>query len=223
MPASYYSVMIPGAAHSGRLLLASRSARRRQLLSEAGIDHDWLHPGIEDSHLFPGQAHPAQWVAALAHLKAQAGLALALESGRTPTLVLGADTVCVKSGELLGTPVDVADAERILRTLMNGEHDVVTGVAILNHAGSRRLFVDSARVRVGNVPESELRSYLESGQWGGKAGAYNLSERLAAGWPIEYAGDPTTIMGLPMRKLLGHLGRIASTGVVGVPGAGVIP
>jgi predicted house-cleaning NTP pyrophosphatase (Maf/HAM1 superfamily) len=50
---------------------------------------------------------------------------------------------------------------------------------------------------------------VDSGQWAGKAGAYNLSERLEAGWPIEYEGDPTTIMGLPMRALMARLERVA--------------
>jgi predicted house-cleaning NTP pyrophosphatase (Maf/HAM1 superfamily) len=60
-------------------------------------------------------------------------------------------------------------------------------------------------VRVGHIPDLEIEWYLASGQWRGKAGAYNLSERLTAGWPIEYDGDPGTIMGLPMRKLTGRL------------------
>lgn len=69
------------------------------------------------------------------------------------------------------------------------------------------LFTDTARVRVGRIPIAEIESYVASGQWRGKAGAYNLAERLAAGWPIEYEGDPATIMGLPMRRLTRCLAR----------------
>ena len=67
--------------------------------------------------------------------------------------------------------------------------------------GGRSLFWDSARVTVGAIDERALQAYLDSGEWRGKAGAYNLYERIEAGWPIQFEGDPTTIMGLPMRKL----------------------
>jgi septum formation protein len=152
---------------------------------------------VDDAELAPGAIRPEQWAAALAYLKARAGAAAA-HSG--PSAVLGADTVCVKEDRFIGQPVDEADARRILRLLEGGEHDVITGVALV--AGPRRqIGADRARVRMGTIGEARLEAYLASGQWRGKAGAYNLSERIAAGWPIEYDGDPTTIMGLPMRLL----------------------
>ena len=57
---------------------------------------------------------------------------------------------------------------------------------------------------------ARIDEYVATGEWSGKAGAYNLSERMAAGWPIEYDGDPTTIMGLPMRALLARLEQAAA-------------
>ncbi|MFW5653377.1 MAG: Maf family protein [Planctomycetota bacterium] len=74
------------------------------------------------------------------------------------------------------------------------------------HLARRLLFVDTADVEVGNVRSADIKSYLDTGDWRGKAGAYNLSERLTAGWPITYEGDPTTIMGLPMGLLQQVLG-----------------
>lgn len=204
-----------GSADAGgmpRLFLASRSPRRRQLLAEHGLEHEAAHPGLDDGELEPGRVSPAAWVASLAYLKAAAGAeALGARVVARGGLVLGADTTVVKDGQIIGQPKGVADAERILRLLSDGEHEVLTGVALLDPATRcRDVFVDRARVRVGRLSEAQLAAYLASGQWRGKAGAYNLRERLEAGWPIEHEGDPTSIMGLPMRALRARLERHAA-------------
>lgn len=184
-------------ARGGRLVLASRSPRRRLLLTDAGIDHDVVDTGIDDADLEPGDVSPAEWAASLAYLKARAGAAL---GGGADRPVLGADTVCVKDGGMIGQPVDAADARRILQLFEDGEHDVITGVALVSRT-RRELRADRARVHVGRIGQERLEEYVAGGGWRGKAGAYNLSERLEAGWPIRYEGDPTTVMGLPMRLL----------------------
>ncbi|MEK6701718.1 MAG: Maf family protein [Planctomycetota bacterium] len=184
-----------------KLWLASRSPRRRQLLDEAGLAHEAGHPGFEDGDLRPGQVTPGQWVAALAYLKAAAGREHAID-GR---IVLGADTAIVKDGTLIGTPRDAAEASAILHRLSNGHHQVLSGVSLISPCGRRLLFVDSATVFMGEIGDERIREYVASGQWQGKAGGYNLRERLASGWPIRFEGDPTTIMGLPMRALLTRL------------------
>jgi septum formation protein len=189
-----------------RVHLASRSPRRRELLTSAGIEHQASHPGVDDGQLAPGNVTPEAWVMALAYLKAATAARNAGDAALGGRVVLGADTVVVHHGELMGQPVDQADARRMLLAMRDDVHEVVTGVALLDPAtGRRELFVDRAIVRVGHIPDLEIEWYLASGQWRGKAGAYNLSERLTAGWPIEYDGDPGTIMGLPMRKLTGRL------------------
>ncbi len=158
---------------------------------------------------------PQQWVASLAYLKASAGAGLDWDTGGRAALVLGADTVCVKNGVLIGTPVDAQDARRIVRELSDGTHAVVTGVALIDLGSSRRIsLVDRAVVQVGTLSEEAIEQYISSGSWAGKAGAYNLRERIAAGWPIRFEGDATTIMGLPMTVLMRSLARL---GVV--PGA----
>lgn len=185
-----------------RLLLASRSPRRRSLLEEAGVAFEVVSSGIDDADLAPGAAAPEHWVASLALLKAEAARrALGGQAGSA--IILGADTVVNSRGEIVGQPRDRADAERILRRLSGNAHRVLSGAALVEGATGRRLtLVDAAQVRVGRIEEAALLAYLDSGEWSGKAGAYNLSERLAAGWPIAYDGDPSTIMGLPMRRLL---------------------
>lgn len=161
---------------------------------------------------------PPQWVAALAYLKAAAGLAHLGPSttGEPAPIVLGADTACVHDGRLVGTPRDAEEARAMIRELRGGRHDVVTGVAIIEPGTGRRLlFADTASVEVGDLSDAQIDEYIASGGWQGKAGAYNLSERLAAGWPIRYEGDPATVMGLPIRRLMRLLDRWPADGPAG--------
>lgn len=191
-----------------RIILASTSPRRRRLLAEHGVDAEPIHPGLDDALLWPGHVDGAQWAAALAYLKAAS--AARNESIVSPEpgefVLVAADTVVIKDERFIGQPKDAADAERIIRTLQGGEHEVVTGVCLMDPATGRRdIFADRAHVRVGDIGDARIAAYIASGGWAGKAGAYNLAERLAEGWPIEYDGDPTTIMGLPMSILPARL------------------
>lgn len=192
---------MPASEGPRRLVLASRSPRRRQLLDEAGIAHTVrLAEEIDDGDLTPGAVSPENWVAALAYLKARA-VAETLDDG-IGSVVLGADTVCVQDGMIIGQPADRAAAERTIRLFSNATHDVFTGVAMVDDQQQIvDLFVDRAGVRVGTIADDQIEAYLDTEMWRGKAGAYNLFERLDAGWPIEFEGDGTTIVGLPMEAL----------------------
>jgi septum formation protein len=194
--------------------LASRSPRRRQMIADAGLDVRAIPPDIDDAALRPGRVTPDQWVMALAYLKARRAVeslsspgSPASPSPGTVGTILGADTVCVlPSGEILGQPRHAHDARRMLRDLRDSEHQTITGVCLLplcgdDRFGTRIMFVDRAAVRIGKLTDRQIEQYVNSGEWRGKAGAYNLSERVEAGWPIQCVGDPATVMGLPMQKL----------------------
>lgn len=193
-----------------RVLLASSSPRRRLLLERAGVPFAHAHPGVDDARLSPGEVTPEQWVASLAFLKASAGIErLPAADPDEHWLILGADTLVVQGDRLIGQPHDADDAREIVRALADASHLVHTGVALLDpRRGYRHIFVDTAEVTVGPIPEAEIDAYVAGGQWRGKAGAYNLHERLEAGWPITFTGDPTTIVGLPMKRLLVLLRRL---------------
>lgn len=195
------------------LILASTSPRRRLLLEEAGFSHQAVHPGVDDAQLVKDPSiTPEHWVGALAYLKASAALRLRLRTACPPpgVIVLAADTIVVKEGEVIGQPRHADDARRILRRLERGSHRVLTGFAMI-YAAERRIGVDLARVEVGEIGSERIEAYIASGGWRGKAGAYNLSERLADGWPIAFEGDPATIMGLPMIRLTPVLNRLLSS------------
>ncbi len=192
-----------------RVHLASNSPRRRELLAGAGIEFNAAHPGLDDGQLAAGSIDPERWVMALAYLKA----ASAWRSGSTPgaSVVLGADTIVVQDGQTFGQPTDADDARRMLMAMRDADHDVLTGVALIDaRTGLREIFADRALVHVGHISDDEIELYVASGLWRGKAGGYNLSERLAAGWPITFEGDPGTIMGLPMQTLPDRLRAFAA-------------
>ncbi len=179
------------------IILASKSPRRRLLLAAAGIPCQQRPAPLDDGHLTPSQISPLAWVTALAYLKARA----AADTAPSRTIILGADTVVIKNNIIIGQPRSDAHARQIIQTLRNGTHTVATGVAILTPNAPRLLFVDTATVTVGNITDSQINDYLATGTHQGKAGAYNLAERQAAGWPLICNGDPATVMGLPMIKL----------------------
>ena len=185
------------------IVLASRSPRRLQLLQQAGICVHVVPPAMDDGELTPQGQTPQQWVLDMALLKAldvvpRVSSHKDFEAGT----VLAADTVCVHRGEILGQPADAAHAYTMLTGLCDSVHRTISGVCLIRLAdGHRMLFVDEAEVYIGKLSDAEIREYVESGQWQGKAGGYNLTERIDAGWPIRCKGDPTTVMGLPMQRL----------------------
>lgn len=185
-------------------ILASQSPRRAQLLREAGVDFEQRNPPYADPDQPPGDLRGHQaggYAKGLAERKAQSLSDLAV-----PAMVIAADTICVDdAGRLIGKPRDAAHAFEMVRSFVESEHRVITGVALLEAGQGKpvmRSFADVATVRFGSVSDTELQAYVATGDWSGKAGGYNLFDRRAAGWPIEVVGDPTTVVGLPMRRLM---------------------
>ncbi len=201
-PSSDIPDIDPGSLPS--LILASASPRRRALLDEIGIVHTVRPATIDDGQLTPPRIiDPASWVGALAFLKARSSLDIAREPD---SVVLGADTVCVHQGEIIGQPRDRDHAREIIERMMDDTHEVLTGVALISTSTDQReVFVDRSVVRVGPISPEDIELYLDSGQWKGKAGAYNITERRAAGWPIEFEGDEFSIVGLPIARVIERL------------------
>jgi len=202
-----------------RLLLASKSPRRRRMLREAGVRFEVLDAGVDDGRLDARGKSAAAWVVALAYLKARAGLEAWRANGvADPAVILGADTVVALEDELIGQPRDAGHARTIIERLEDRRHEVLTGVALLDSgAGKRRLMVDRAAVDVGVIGPERIEAYVASGRWAGKAGAYNLCEQVEAGWPISWQGDPGTVMGLPMRRLAPWLAEFVAAGAAEAP------
>ncbi len=178
------------------------------MLSNAGIEHT-VHPAqVDDGELVPGESVNAdQWVVSLAYLKATStSRMIVVDEIDGQIVIIGADTVCVQDGQIIGQPSDREHARQIIDQMQDATHEVLTGVAMLDPiSGRRELFVDRSVVTVGPIPEDEIELYLESGKWKGKAGAYNITERREAGWPISFSGDESSIVGLPLARVVDRL------------------
>ncbi|MBL9149353.1 MAG: septum formation protein Maf [Phycisphaerae bacterium] len=188
------------------LVLASASPRRRQLLASAGFDARVAESDLDDARVVPGAVRPEELVQALSWFKARR---VRDASGLADCVLLAADTVCVDGRRVLGKPRDAEHARSMIRDFRNRAHRTMTGVTLVTADGARRLFVDVATVSLGHLDDDAIDAYVASGAWRGKAGGYNYAECEAAGWPLACDGDPTSVMGLPMRRtvpLLAALG-----------------
>ena len=174
-----------------KLVLASGSPRRAEILERAGWPHEIIVAGIDETVL-PNE-EPAAYVQRLARSKAEA-VANRLEEG----LVLGADTTVVIANQLLGQPVDEADARRMLRLLNAKWHDVLTGVAVVRVGGETRVAYQTTRVRFAEISEQEIDWYIATGEPFGKAGAYGIQGKASL-FLEEIEGEYVNIMGLPIR------------------------
>lgn len=183
-----------------KLILASGSPRRKELLTAAGWAFEAIVAGIDESVL--PHEEPAAYVQRLARSKAEA-VAARLDSG----LVLGADTTVVVADQILGQPRDDADAKRML-DLLNGKwHEVLTGVALVRVGGESRVEYETTRVRFAPMSAGEIDWYVATGEARGKAGAYGIQG--AAGLFIEeIAGDYFNIVGLPIRLVYELAGKV---------------
>ncbi|OAB62618.1 hypothetical protein AY599_08095 [Leptolyngbya valderiana BDU 20041] len=197
-----------------RLLLASGSVRRRDLLTGLGADFHVVPASIDDGQLSPPPTASAiSWTMAMAYLKARSA-AEELAPGSSGFIV-GADTACELDGRIIGKPTNENQARQMLRSMVGQSQCVVTGVAVIDASqprGPRLVVADVARVTFGMIYEDAIDRYLVTGAWRGKAGGYNLTERIGDGWPITVEGDPDTVVGLPTRRLGGWLGHAQSWG-----------
>jgi septum formation protein len=187
-----------------RILLASGSPRRRELLESLGLGFEVLAPDIGES-IFDHLAPPER-VVALAEEKARASAAVAPKEA--PVLALGADTlVCLEGAEaaVLGKPADLADARSMIELLAGRSHRVYTGLALFDRSSRRMMTVLSAStVRFAAMDGAEIEDYLASGDWEGAAGAYRIQGRAAL-YIEGIEGSWSGIVGLPIRELYGIL------------------
>jgi len=182
------------------LFLASGSPRRRELLTQIGVPFTVLSAQIDETPL--SNEIPAAYVERLARGKAEAGLALlAVDQG----CVLGADTAVVLDGQILGKPLDEADALQMLAALSGREHEVLTAIAVVNNQRCETSVVAS-RVRFRSVSTGEVRAYWASGEPQDKAGSYAI-QGLAAIFVESLQGSYSAVVGLPLCETAEMLGR----------------
>lgn len=171
------------------LILASRSPRRSELLTAAGISFEVLAADIDETPR--ANETPVAYVERLAIEKARAVLAL-----RPDARVLGADTTVTIDGEILGKPVDDADARRMIRMLNGRVHEVYTGVALVSRAGVRSA-VDTTRVWFNAMTDEDISWYVATGEPVDRSGAYAI-QGLASRFIGKIEGSYSNVVGLPV-------------------------
>lgn len=179
-----------------RLVLASASPRRLQLLDRIGIVPDAVLPSDIDESEIPGET-PRQIALRLAHGKAEV-------CPEREAFVLAADTVVAQGRRTLPKAETADQAEDCLRRLSGGNHRVWTGVALRSPDGQIAARVSESRVRFKRLSETEIRSYLASGEWKGKAGGYAL-QGIAEAFIVQIIGSPSGIIGLPLYETVNLL------------------
>ena len=193
-----------------RLILASASPRRSQLLSEAGISFDVQISGVDES--YDSFERPEEVAEGLSLRKARA--VAALLQGED-ALVLGADTVVALSVEgawrLLGKPAGAVEAEEMLSQLSGSKHAVITGVSVIDAATAAELTSSECTwVTMREITPLEVRGYVSSGEWKDKAGGYAIQESADAFVSSLEGGGFDNVVGLPIglvRRLLRASGR----------------
>ncbi len=188
------------------LYLASGSPRRRELLTQIGVPFTAISADIDETPLI--DESPAAYVERLARGKAEAGRAvLAVRESGTLICVLGADTAVVLDGQILGKPVDEADAVAMLMALSDREHEVLTAIAVLDGQRCESRVVRSL-VRFRPISREEAAAYWASGEPLDKAGGYGI-QGLGAVFVAGLNGSYSAVVGLPVcetAELLGHFG-----------------
>ena len=182
-----------------RLVLASASPRRAELLTSAGFDFE-VSPSHVDETPERGEA-PTTYALRVARDKARATAACGWDAD---TVILAADTVVVRDGQMLGKPRDRADAGRMLRVLSGGFHEVHTAVVVLSGVVERAEVV-TTRVRFVTMTTAQIDWYIGSGEPEGKAGAYAIQGR-AARFIDRIEGSWSSVVGLPVASVFRLLG-----------------
>jgi septum formation protein len=180
-----------------RIVLASASPRRRELLTLIGIGHDVRPANVDETYVL-GE-HPRAHAERLSREKAAA---VAVDGA----LTIGSDTIVVVDGDVLGKPVDVIDATRMLRRLSGRSHVVMTGVAV---AWEGRIVsgVEEVGVTFRALTERDIASYIGTGEPMDKAGAYGI-QGYGATIVERVEGDYFAVMGLALGRLVGLMREV---------------
>ena len=190
-----------------KIILASGSPRRRELLEQIGIPFEVK---VSEADEAISQADPGRLVEELSYRKAKA-----VADKEAQGTVLGADTIVWQDGEVLGKPADRADAHRMIQELQGREHSVFTGVTIIRKgvpgkSDQKISFHRETKVFVHQMEEEEIEAYLNTGEAFDKAGAYGIQGAFAA-YVDRVEGDYQTVVGLPVSAVYQALRNLEKT------------
>ena len=179
-------------------VLASKSPRRKELLKNIGISAEIIPANVDESVL--SDLPPERMVTELALLKASD----VARSMRGDTYVIGADTVVVCDGEIMGKPKDKDDAFRMLKKLSGKAHSVYTGITLIWNDGSKKSFAEETKVFVSNLSDREIKDYIKTNECWDKAGSYAI-QGLFSIHIEKIEGDYNNVVGFPVARIYKEL------------------
>lgn len=182
------------------LILASGSPRRKDMLTAAGYSFRVIVPDVDESN--HDNLPPEELVTDLARRK---GLAISPEYPRA--IVLSADTVVVREGEILGKPGSEAEAVRMLSSLSGRTHEVLTGYCLARDTRIVKLAAVTTQVTFRILTKAQVVAYAAAGSPLDKAGAYGIQD-LGGSLVKEIRGSYTNVVGLPLAEVVEELGRL---------------
>ncbi len=179
-----------------RIILASASPRRRDLMTRAGYHFEVVPSDLDESLLGATASSPQKVAETLALAKAQS-----VASRHPDALVIGADTLVDCGGEIIGKPANAGEAEQITRKLFSAPHKVITGLALVRLCDDTQIVrSDVTIVYPRKMAEEQIARHITGGTWEGKAGAYAIQE-TGDEFVDHIEGSLTNVMGLPMELL----------------------
>lgn len=181
---------------SSHIILASKSPRRRQLLSEAGYDFIVIPPDIDESSFDTDRVEASEFAKRLALAKAKD-----VAHKHPDSLIIGADTIVDFDGQIIGKPADAKDTERITKKLFSAPHKVITGIALVRCCDAIEVVdSDTTTVYPKKITAEQISEHIKSGSWQDKAGAYAIKE-TGDEFIEKIDGSLTNVMGLPMELI----------------------
>ncbi len=203
-----------------KIILASQSPRRKELLAQAGFEFEIITSDVDEKI---NHTKPSQIAESLSCQKAEDVFSKVIEKYGTNEarnyLVIGADTIVAIEDRILGKPKDRADAYEMIKLLSGKTHQVYTGVTVVT--GSRlkdgtsqiHTFHECTDVTFYEITEEEIKEYLDAGlEWADKAGAYGVQATVGAKFVKELKGDYNNVVGLPVARLYQELKKILNEG-----------
>ncbi len=191
---------------SKKIILASGSPRRRELMDREGFEFTVITSKAEEN--YDPSLPPQEIAQSLAKLKAQAVASALPAQDLEDSIVIGADTIVALDGIIYGKPADASDACRMLRELSGKTHQVITGVCIICNKDAQA-FAQSTNVNFKELSDSEIQEYVASGEPLDKAGAYGI-QGLGGKLVDSIDGDFDNVVGLPIKTLAPKLRALMS-------------
>lgn len=187
-----------------KLVLASGSPRRIELLGQAGIEPDHIQPADIDETPQRSE-HPRSLARRLSREKAEAALAqLKSDANFAKPYLLAADTVVAVGRRILPKAETADEARECLRLLSGRTHKVFTGVCLILPNGNLRQTLVETRLRFERLSRQQIDAYLSSGEWRGKAGGYAI-QGLAGSFVVKLVGSYSNVVGLPLQETVSLL------------------